>query len=65
MTIPPPGPLLTLRAAVILLLAVVIGVIAGVLAYLSGSTVPGAALVDGGASGGAILLFHTVIGPGE
>jgi hypothetical protein len=58
----PPGPLLTVRAAVVLILALIIGVIAGVLAYLVDRSVPSAVLWGGGAAGGALLLFHTVIG---
>lgn len=58
----PGDPLLTVRAAVILLLALLTGATAGVLAYLAHRSVPGAALTGGGAAGGAILLFNTVIG---
>jgi hypothetical protein len=58
----PPGPLLTVRAAVILLLALVVGVLAGGLSYLTDLSVPHAVLWGGGAAGGALLLFHTVIG---
>lgn len=54
-------PLLTLRAAVILLLALLAGAIAAVLMYLEYHSVPGAALTGGGAIGGAILLFNSVI----
>nr|WP_258545140.1 hypothetical protein [Micromonospora provocatoris] len=58
---PDPGPLLTVRAAVILLLALVIGVLAGALSYLAQGSVPAAILVGGGAAGAALLLFHTII----
>jgi hypothetical protein len=58
----PAGPLLTVRAAVILLLALVVGVLAGGLSYLTDHSVPGAVLWGGSAAGGAMLLFHTVIG---
>lgn len=58
----PAGPLLTVRAAVILLLALLTGTIAGVLAYLANHSAPGAVLTGGGAAGGAILLFNTMIG---
>jgi hypothetical protein len=58
----PPGPLLTVRAAVVLLIALFIGVIAGALAYLVDHSVPSAVLWGGGATGGALLLFHTLIG---
>ncbi|GII59424.1 hypothetical protein Pth03_78130 [Planotetraspora thailandica] len=59
---PPPGPLLSVRAAVVLLLAGVVGLLAGVLAYLAGQPLPAALLVSGGAVGGSVLLFHTLIG---
>jgi len=57
-----PGPLLTVRAALVLLLALVVGVLAGGLSYLTDHSVSGAALWGGGAAGGALLLFHTIIG---
>ncbi|MEU5549036.1 hypothetical protein ABZ738_04635 [Micromonospora sp. NPDC047793] len=58
----PPGPLLTVRAAVVLLIALIIGVIASCLAYLADNSVPSAVLCGGGAAGGSLLLFHTIIG---
>jgi len=61
MTSSPPGPLLTVRAAVVLLLASIIGLIAGGLTYVGDHSLPGAVLVGGGAAGGALLLFHTII----
>jgi hypothetical protein len=58
----PTGPLLTVRAAVIFLLALLVGTIAAVLAFLAYHSAPGAVLTGGGAAGGAILLFNTLIG---
>ena len=58
---PTPSPLLTVRAAVVLLLALVVGLLAGGLAYLADHSLPAAVLVAGGAAGGALLLFHKVI----
>jgi hypothetical protein len=58
----PPSPLLTVRATVIFLLALLVGTVAAVLAYLAYHSTPGAILTGGGATGGAILLFNTVIG---
>jgi hypothetical protein len=55
------SPLLTVRAAVVLLLAVVVGLLTGGLAHLADHSLPAAVLVAGGAAGGALLLFHTVI----
>lgn len=62
MPAPSPGPLLTVRAALVLLIALVIGLIAGVLGYLSNHDVPAAALMGGGAAGGALILFHVLLG---
>jgi hypothetical protein len=56
-----PGPLLTVRAAVVLLLAVVSGVIAGGLSYLSDPSVPAAVRWGGGAAAGALVLFHSIV----
>ncbi|WP_232784547.1 hypothetical protein [Carbonactinospora thermoautotrophica] len=53
---------MTVRAAVVLLLAFVVGLLAGGLAYLAHRSLPTAVLVAGGAAGSALLLFHTVIG---
>jgi len=46
----------------VLLLALVVGLCACGLAYLANHSLPAAALVGGGAAGGALMLFHTVIG---
>ncbi|GIF75643.1 hypothetical protein [Asanoa siamensis] len=62
MTPTPAGPLLTVRAAVILLLGLIVGLIAGVLSYLTDHSLPSAALWGGGAAGGAVALFHGLIG---
>lgn len=59
---PSNGPLLTVRAALVLLLALLTGAVAATLTYLEYHSVPGAVLADGGATSGAILLFNTVIG---
>lgn len=61
MTSSPPGPLLSVRAAVVLLLALVVGLLVGGLSYLTDHSVPHAVLWGGSAAGGALLLFHTVI----
>jgi hypothetical protein len=57
-----PDPLLTARARVILLLAVMVGAGAGGLSYLTHRSFPGAVLIGDSATGGAILLFNSVIG---
>ncbi len=62
MTPSPPDPLLTVRAAVVLLLALVVGLLAGGLSYLMGHSLPSAVLSGGGAAGAGLMLFHSVIG---
>jgi len=62
MPLSPPGPLLTVRAAVVLLLAFLTGLLAIGLATLAGNSLPAAILVGAAAAGGALMLFHTVIG---
>lgn len=57
-----PAPLLTVRAAVVLLLAFISALLAGGLAWLANPSLPAAVLVAGGAAGGAALLFNQVIG---
>jgi len=61
-TPPGSGPLLTVRAALVLLMASVVGLVAGGLAYLTDHDVPAAVLVGAAAAGGALLLFHTLLG---
>lgn len=56
------GPLLTLRAALILLAALVIGAAAGVLAYLAGTRPAEAVLTGGGTFGAVVALLNTIIG---
>ncbi|MBB3753622.1 hypothetical protein FHT44_006144 [Mycolicibacterium sp. BK634] len=53
--------LLTLRSAVVLLCALIIGIVAGVLTYLSTRGVAGALLAAGTAFGGAVLWFNKII----
>jgi hypothetical protein len=60
-TSPPPGPLLTARAAMILLIAIMVGSVAGTLGYFANHDAPTAILIGGGATGNAIILFHTVL----
>lgn len=62
MTPSPPGPLLSVRAAVVLLLALLVGMCAFGLAYLANHSLPTDLLVGGTGAGGALMLFHTVIG---
>jgi hypothetical protein len=58
---PSPDPLLTVRAALVLLIAIVVGLVAGVLGYFATSAIANAALIGGGAAGAALALFHTVL----
>ncbi len=57
----PPGPLLTVRAAVVVVLALNVGVLAGALSFLADPSVPVAVLCGSGAAGTALLLFHTLV----
>ncbi|MGX9924047.1 hypothetical protein ACWIG4_29830 [Streptomyces sp. NPDC002248] len=63
--VPENKPLLTLRAALILLFALLTGVTAGVLTALSQHDLAQAVLVGGGALGGSLLLYDKVIGHGD
>ena len=56
-----PGPLLSLRAAVILLAAVVTGIVAGVLVYLEANSIPAAVAIGGSAVGATIQLLNKVV----
>lgn len=56
-----PSPLLGLRAALILTLAVLVGIGAGVLSALSGHHPAEAVLVGAGASAAAAALFNWMI----
>ncbi|MCX8559240.1 hypothetical protein OS121_29780 [Mycolicibacterium mucogenicum] len=57
------GGLLPLRAAVVLLFAVIIGAIAGGLTYLTAKQAPAAVLFGLGAFGGAVFWLDKLIGP--
>lgn len=62
MTTPPPDPLLSVRAALVFLGALTIGVVAGVLSYLAQRDVASACLVGGGAVAAAIVLLNSMVG---
>lgn len=61
MATPPPGPLLSVRAALVLLIAVVVGLVAGILGYLAYGGIAIATLVGGGGSGAALALVHNLL----
>jgi hypothetical protein len=61
MVTPSPGPLLSVRAALILLIAIVTGLVAGVLGYLAHGGIAAAALIGGGGVSGALALCQTLI----
>lgn len=61
MATPPPGPLLSVRAALVLLIAIVVGLVAGILGYFTNREIATAVLIGGGAAGGALALFHTLL----
>jgi hypothetical protein len=55
--------LLSVRAAVILLLATLVGVVAGILTYHDQGSLTAALLAAGAAWGGSIVVFQQLIGP--
>ncbi|MEU5609726.1 hypothetical protein AB0H03_13505 [Streptomyces sparsogenes] len=58
---PNPQPLLSLRAAIILLLGVLTALGAGALTVLAGGTIASGVLAGGAAFAAAVLFFHTII----
>jgi hypothetical protein len=56
------SPLLTMRAALIFTLAILVGVGTGALAALARNPLPQAVLLGAGAAGTALALFNKVIG---
>jgi hypothetical protein len=61
MATPPSGPLLSVRAALVLLIATVVGVITGFLGYSSYGGIATAVLIGGGGAGGALALFNALL----
>lgn len=59
---PSPDPLLSMRAAVLLLLGFVVGTVAGGLNYLATLGVANSVLVGGGAASAALVLCHRLVG---
>jgi hypothetical protein len=57
-----PAPLVSVRAALILLLAALVGLATAYLTALGGGTLAAAALAGGGTAGGATALFNSLIG---
>ncbi len=57
-----PSPLLTVRAALILALAVLVGIGAGVLTVIAGGVLAAAILTGCMAAGGSLKLFSDLIG---
>ncbi|WP_037670712.1 hypothetical protein [Streptomyces griseus] len=55
------GPLLTQRAAIVFLLATLVGIGATVLSALAGNAWPVAVSVGGGVVAPAVLFFHQII----
>lgn len=54
-------PILTSRNAIALLLALVVGICAGVLSYLASASVPAALLSGGNAAGSSFALFRNLV----
>lgn len=59
----PPGPLLGIRTALVLLIAIVVGALAGILGHFIEGGLATVVLI-GGAAAGALALFHTLIDRG-
>ena len=57
----PPEPLLTVRAAVVLLSTLLVGLLTGGISYLATPNIPAAFLVGGGGVAVALPLLHTVL----
>jgi hypothetical protein len=60
-TPPTPPPLLSVRAAVVLLLALMCGTTVGTLTFLAGGNIAAAILTGLTATGGAVVFLHKVI----
>lgn len=58
-----PPPLLTVRAAVVLLVGLVLGTIVGVLTFVASQNIATAALGGLAAAGPAVAFLHKAIGP--
>ena len=58
---PPGGPLLNVRAALILFLAIVTAGLAAALSYLADRSGPSAGLVGASAFGAAVVFFNKII----
>jgi len=54
--------LLGVRAALVMLLAFVVGVVAGGLTFLQVHSVAAAVLAGGGAAGAALVIFDQIVG---
>ena len=57
-----PGPLFTVRSALILFLGFTCGALAAFLSYLGGRSAPASGLVGGGAFAAAVVFFNAIIG---
>ncbi|MET8848701.1 hypothetical protein [Amycolatopsis sp. NPDC004625] len=58
---PVPPPVVTVRQAVVLLLALVCGLTVGVLTYLAGGNLPAAILAGLSSFGGAVVFLHRAV----
>jgi hypothetical protein len=57
----PPARLLSVRSAVVLVLALVVAATVGLLSYLSTHDLPAAILAAGSATTGALSMFRTLL----
>ena len=56
-----PGPLFTIRTALILFLAFTTGAVAALLSFLADRSAPTSGLVGGGAFAAAVVFFNAII----
>ena len=59
---PPSDPFLSVRTAVVMVIAMLTGIVAGVLGFFGYGTIAVAVLIGGGAAGGAMMMFHALLG---
>jgi hypothetical protein len=62
MVSPPSGPLLSVRSAVVLLVALVVGLLASFLGFFATGGLANAMLIGGAAAGGALALSDRLLG---
>jgi hypothetical protein len=57
----PPGPIISVRSALILAISFIVGIAAGVLTFVGGEPWSAAVLAGGAATATSVVLFNSVI----